>query len=220
MNTRAFYRRQRSSNIFYAMGLIFFGLMVLVCVVAMIWFTIDEWGSPEYIWFLPMMLLFTGFFLAFFLYIKIVLGGRRKRIYKKYHAMPEAERVEISMELSQKFAVVLWGSRRVYVRSGFFFDFIDYDQMVWFYPCNTIMPMVAAYEGVSIDGQINALSVHVYDREGTRYKIPATNTYETGVVIQEILQRAPGIHYGYSKEIGKLARKDFAKFLDKIGGDK
>ncbi|MCL2362637.1 MAG: hypothetical protein FWC73_12600 [Defluviitaleaceae bacterium] len=213
MNLRAFYRRQRGPNIFYFLGLGFFALMVLGCIGAMVLLYMEYGPGIDLLLMGLAILGFAGFFLGFFLYIKIVLGRRRRKIYQKYEELSDNEKKEVSGELGRKFVSVLWGEKRVYTRSNFFLEFIDYDQMVWFYPCNNVIPVVASYEGVSIDGQINALSVHVYDNEGTRYKIPAASTYDTGVVVEEILQRAPGILYGYNKKLAKLAKKDFQEFL-------
>ena len=213
MKNRAFYRLQIAPNILYFLGLGFFGLMVIACVVAKIWFLYEEWGNPEYIWFAPMMLGFTGFFLGFYIYIKRVQGKRRRKTYQKYEELSEAEQEEVNTELCVKFPSILWGENRLYIHSSLFLEFIDYDDMVWLYPCNTMIPMSVSYEGVSVDGNITAFSLHVYDTEGTRYKIPTTGPYNTQCIVEDILQVAPGILYGYSKEWGRLAKKDFNEFL-------
>ena len=53
MNNRAFYHRQRIPNIFYFLGLGFFGLMVLACIIGAIEFfvyALIKMRSPEVIY--------------------------------------------------------------------------------------------------------------------------------------------------------------------------
>jgi len=208
MNKPTFYYRQIAPNILYCAGLWFFGLITASCfIVPPILHYMDPLPTPsEAIAVFFMFLGFSIFFLAFFLYIKIRIGGRRKKVYKKFRQLSDDEQARINAELSVKFQQVLWGERRLYIRSGWFLEFVDYDDMAWIYASSTATPIME-------DMQYNALSVKIHDAEGMIYKINTTSSYDTQKIIESVLATSPDITFGYSKEKAKLAKKDFGRFL-------
>ncbi|MCL2376504.1 MAG: hypothetical protein FWC76_03805 [Defluviitaleaceae bacterium] len=208
MNKPMFYRRQIGPNIFYFLGLWFFGLMALSCLVLPpILFYIEPIVTPsEAIAFLLMFIGFFGFFLAFFLYIKVKIGGRRKKIYKKFRQLSEAEQTKVNAELSGKIRQIHWGESRLYTGAGFFWEFVDYDDIAWVYGSSTATP-------TGEDTQVMVLSVKIHDTQGMMYKIPTTSSYDTERVIESVMTVAPNVIFGYSKERARLAKKDFNRFL-------
>ena len=226
MGKQRFYRCQLDGTIFYVLLLWFFGIMTVAAFVApAIIFYIEQivWQQPlareELILFLSLFLFFTAFFLCFFLYFKIKIGGRRKKLFNKFEQLSNAEQAEINAELDGKFGAkfghVFLGKKRLYVRSAWCVEFFDYKDVVWIYHCNTAIPMLMGDDSMLEASQLNVKSLHVYDMDGTRYKIQTSGYTDANaeVIIELLRYHVPDVIIGYSKERHKRAKRDFDAFI-------
>ena len=226
MNKQRFYRCQLDGMIFYILLLWFFGIMTVAAFVApAIIFYIEQivWQQPlileEIILFVFLFLFFTAFFFCFFLYFKIKIGGRRKRSFNKFKQLSYTEQAKINSELSGKFGMkfghVYLGEERLYIRSAWCVEFFDYKDVAWVYRCNTSIPMLMGDDNMIEVAHINAKSLHIYDIEGTRYKIQTSGYTDANaeVIIELLKYHTPNVIIGYSKERQKRAKKDFRTFI-------
>jgi len=227
MDSHRFYRCQLAETVFYIIALWFLGIMAVLSIAAppaIIYieqFIMQQ--PPNWIEIISMTFaiwLIAGFFMFLFFYLKIKVGRRRKRLFAKFEQLSETEKAEINSELTGKFGNkwghVLLGANCLYVRSAWFVDFFHYEDVAWIYRCYTAVPMVAVYDQMAEVSSFTATSLHVYDTEGTRYKIQTSgHTDANAEYIIELLKfHVPYVIIGYSKERSKRAKKDFNAFID------
>ena len=152
------------------------------------------------------LLVGIGMFSGFFLHLKIKIGRRRKKLYRKFHALSDTEKMEVNTDLSQKFKFYLAGVNRFYFKAHLFMHFVDYRDIAWVYLRNTAISMVG--EDGTI-GVMNNTTMMLWDRDGVSYQIPMADPG----TIETIRHLAPDVIAGFSKERLRLAKRDFEGFL-------
>jgi len=193
----------------------FFGLCALASLILPYYIYIENGVSTleDVLLILFPIVTITGIFIGFMAFTKIKGGKRMKKFHRKFDQLSAAEREKINFDLSAKFGHVLWGEERLYIRAMWAVEFVAYSDIAWIYPSNIMMPMVMAVDDVVVESYQNILSLHIYDTEGTRYKIHTRSRYETAGIVESIKEKAPDVIYGYNKKRARLAKKDFGRFL-------
>ncbi|MCL2364684.1 MAG: hypothetical protein FWC71_08485 [Defluviitaleaceae bacterium] len=217
MKKGRFYRWQRGGTLFYVISLWFLailGFASFVSPVVIIYIEQHILQQPpnwnEIIAGTLLTKIFAAFFLGVFFYLKIKSGRRRKKMFAKFEQLPADEQAEINTELSgkvcTKYGQAYLGNKRLYIRSPWCLEFVDYKDAAWIYFSNAtlsaFMPM-------------DAKNLHIYDIEGMRFKLQLFGYTKESIeeIITLLKTHNPNLLFGYSEARHKRAKQDFNAFI-------
>ena len=219
MDKHMFYVRQRPGNAFYTFSLYFPAFLLAAGVFGLLYAAAEDADMVS----IANENVYTAMFLGitmiplniiFIVFAKIKVGLRRKKLYKKFEGLPDADKAEINAELAVKFRRISIGANRFYYKLFDFIHFIDYQDIAWVYGYNIAMPIIAEAGGVIEAFSANISGLAVWTRDGKRHKVPlGPEGWHGSDIIEAVKAHAPDVIVGFNKKRLKLAKRDFERFM-------